>query len=342
MLVIKHKATGQFWNAQDGWGSYADADRFTRHDFDYMDPPADGIVIADDEFLQSVMHLGEITQEAFDNLIREMEKASGACGRFAQAVWLTDATLKETATAWQRFVMRIDDAVVGSIGRIDDVVVAGIMRLDGWVLQVDGWIARRLTPLHWRAESWLRWKIVPQLDRFPSFCWADLVCFAQYPENYDAADLLADTQNAGQCARRGYFPYCGKCEITGVHQATNPDAPCPIPTPDDETGSLPLAAMDGPAFAIIDRNATSCHQEGINGNCGSTCPVFQAGDCDEPEGIPDPLSIYETFDPDAPRLPPTPDDGSGSLPLATLSRDETDDPAVALDDDRGAGSFGLP
>ncbi len=39
-------------------------------------------------------------------------------------------------------------------------------------------------------------------------------------------------------------------------------------------------------------DAALCHQTGILGMCGNTCPVFKDGKCEEPQDIPDPDGIY--------------------------------------------------
>ena len=37
------------------------------------------------------------------------------------------------------------------------------------------------------------------------------------------------------------------------------------------------------------RGMTQCEIVGISGNCGNECPVFLAGECEEPDGIDDAL-----------------------------------------------------
>ena len=43
---------------------------------------------------------------------------------------------------------------------------------------------------------------------------------------------------------------------------------------------------------LFEDGDATCHSVGISGNCGQTCPVFQRGECEEPQDIPDPDGIY--------------------------------------------------
>ena len=40
-----------------------------------------------------------------------------------------------------------------------------------------------------------------------------------------------------------------------------------------------------PALQDYPINTDGCFNEGMRGNCGPNCPVFQRGECSEPEGI---------------------------------------------------------
>jgi hypothetical protein len=81
----------------------------------------------------------------------------------------------------------------------------------------------------WRIDQcltkWVRWKIVVRLDKRREYCWTSLVLWAAHPELHPALDLIDECRDAGQCARLGEHPYCGKCQDTGVHLETNPNVP---------------------------------------------------------------------------------------------------------------------
>ena len=64
----------------------------------------------------------------------------------------------------------------------------------------------------------LRWGIVHYLDRYPGFCWYKLVVLATYGEVYDWVRVLGLRRSAGWCAKHGEVAYCGKCNVTGLHQ----------------------------------------------------------------------------------------------------------------------------
>jgi len=59
--------------------------------------------------------------------------------------------------------------------------------------------------------KFIRWQIALLLNRLPDTCWADLVCWAVYPEIHAFWEILNIRGTAGFCARHGDTPYCGKC-----------------------------------------------------------------------------------------------------------------------------------
>ena len=61
-------------------------------------------------------------------------------------------------------------------------------------------------------QEWIRWKIADLMNRFSDVCWADLCSWAAYPKNYPFREIFEMRGTAGQCARLGGEPYCGKCE----------------------------------------------------------------------------------------------------------------------------------
>jgi hypothetical protein len=60
-----------------------------------------------------------------------------------------------------------------------------------------------------KIELWVRWQIAVFMDRFDDTCWADLVLWAMFPENYDFVEILDVRGTAGQCEKMGSEPYCG-------------------------------------------------------------------------------------------------------------------------------------
>jgi len=60
-------------------------------------------------------------------------------------------------------------------------------------------------------NKWLRWKIAVLLNRLPDTCWAELVMWAEFPENHEFMEVFSLRHSAGYCERMGDTPYCGKC-----------------------------------------------------------------------------------------------------------------------------------
>ena len=59
--------------------------------------------------------------------------------------------------------------------------------------------------------KWLRWKIAVLLNRLPDTCWAELVMWAEFPENHEFMEVFSLRHSAGHCERMEDTPYCGKC-----------------------------------------------------------------------------------------------------------------------------------
>jgi hypothetical protein len=67
-----------------------------------------------------------------------------------------------------------------------------------------------------RFSNWLRWKLIPWMDRYDDICWSDLVCWAAFPEGHEFSKIWRMRGTAGQCRRMGQpYNYCGKCDVTG-------------------------------------------------------------------------------------------------------------------------------
>jgi hypothetical protein len=65
-----------------------------------------------------------------------------------------------------------------------------------------------------KITVWLRWKLALFLNRYADTCWADLVIWAVYPEDYPFGDVFYMRNRAGCCEQSGHYNYCGKCDQT--------------------------------------------------------------------------------------------------------------------------------
>lgn len=71
----------------------------------------------------------------------------------------------------------------------------------------------------YRINEWARWRVICVIDRFPCVCWTEAVSWAmgwgEYDPTYSLFNYLFGfwrlRGTAGQCARKGEIPYCGKC-----------------------------------------------------------------------------------------------------------------------------------
>lgn len=229
-VILKHRLFNLFWHRTDGWIHYDYAERFDPDHVSEIWIPREwddgqlidaGAWIPDDDFIRFSVRL-EDTVDAFQREIAPMiEDMTAAVNEY----------LKALIPAWKQIKSSIEEAaalMTESFSETRRVFPQSKKSVDfesrpRWervLLRFDAWEREQFI----RLEKAFRWRIVQVLDNLESFCWAELVLWAIFPEQHDFADLLT-TRDAGQCARLGETPYCGKCALTGRHKRVNSDAP---------------------------------------------------------------------------------------------------------------------
>jgi hypothetical protein len=91
------------------------------------------------------------------------------------------------------------------------------MRIMSVRTEIELWGWRRFLWAQWWAiETWLRWLPVNlcHYETRPDVCWGEVVKWVMIPYAHRWREWFDLPGSAGQCARMGEYPYCGKCPDT--------------------------------------------------------------------------------------------------------------------------------